>query len=416
MRPPPARELGMIFGNKRTLRSEIIDSTDQKGEGVIFAEAAFCQFSFSFVTPSVRQVFMFVVVLIIFFSHCDLRAETYGRDNAWSVRLGELNYLIMKTSAVNIVYGLNLSREQAVRLRDLARRIDDVALSAPEMKGVEYPETAAVRDAFANLFEQILSGRQISDVMKKNLNGLRLREVEIIKKSLIGAQGFMYSGEGCLACHAPPNKFPDNDVSGHYLSLATVKEQDRIDRAHLKGMFGNHGMLELWEMKSEVDQVLTGVQRYMMRSIQCSLLPPDYLAHPTRVGQAILTGNWYAYFKEVRAVPERQWQTYRRLYVRYPFRDMLLALSPGIATEHRNEIVTRMGKIVGQARRLDAIDYALKKKELVAAMNQEFESVTGRHLETNQQREARQFRTAMFLLFPENRRIYDEYIRRMDAN
>ena len=48
--------------------------------------------------------------------------ETGGQDDAWSKRLAELNYLVMKTSAVNIIYGLNLSHTQAARLRDLARR------------------------------------------------------------------------------------------------------------------------------------------------------------------------------------------------------------------------------------------------------------------------------------------------------
>jgi len=416
MRTHLARELGMIAVNNLKLRPEVKYCCRRKVKRNFFPAAPFCRFLSWVAIPSVRQIITFlIVVLLISCSNSNLRAETSGNEEAWSTRLGELNYLIMKTSAVNIIYGLNLTQEQAVLLSDLSRRIDDASPPPPEMKGTEYQETAKLRDSFAKFFEHILHGRPISDAQKKSITTQRLREVEIIKKSLIGAQGFIYSGKGCLACHASPDKFPAGDISEYHLPQANVTEQERIDRAHLKGMFGAHGTMRLWEVKSEIDKILTGTQRYMMRSMQCSLLPPDYLAHPTRIGQAVLTGNWYSYFQEVRAVPEKQWMTYQNLYTRYPFQDMLLALSPGLAEERRNEIEARMTKIVEQARLLDDIDYTLERKELVAAMNQEIESVTKRYVETDQQQEARQLRTAMFLLFPGNSKIYDEYIRRMNS-
>ncbi|MDH3392762.1 MAG: hypothetical protein OEL66_02055 [Desulfobulbaceae bacterium] len=418
MRTRPARELGMISAINKKLQPEIKPDSRSREERNPFDSIRFCRNSSGFAIPAMRRIAMILAVALTvsFGNSAPLLAETYDQDDAWSKRLEELNYLVMKTSAVNIIYGLNLTQEQATRLRALAQQIDKVSPPAPQMTGKEHQESAELRDSFAKLFEHILNGQPISDSLKKEINTKRLREVEIIKKSLVGAKGFTYSGKGCLACHAHPDKFPKGDLAKQNLARKTAAEQDKIDRAHIKGMFGNQGMLKLWEMKSEVDKVLTGTQKYMMRSTQCSLLPPDYLAHPTRIGQAVLTGNWYDFFVKIRAVPDDQWKTYRKLYTRYPFRDMLLAISPGIAPDLRDEIVAQMSDIAQQARNLDSIDYTLKRKELVKRINQEIERATARQVETSQQREARQFKSAMFLLFPGNNRIYNEYIRRLTAN
>lgn len=344
-----------------------------------------------------------------------LHAESPAELRSWEKQLHELNYLIMKTTAVNVIFGLNLSREQALRLRELSRKVDAAGAPVPDMSGGHQRDLVEIRDSFRRLYRTLLAREKISPTIKKRILKLRLREVEIIRKSVLGSRSFGYRGEGCLSCHAPPKYFPLGKVDLQKVARMSPQERQAMDRAHVRGMFGKRGTEALWFLRNDVDRLLTGPQKYLMRQVNCTLLPPDYLAHPTRVGQAILSGEWYGFFREVRAVPDSRWKTYRQLFIKYPFRDLVQAISPGIATSRRKEIVSRLARIVEHARKLDDIDYELEKKNIVAELQREIDGVADAGRNITGRQDLMIFRNAMFLLFTHNFEIYDVLIKKIDS-
>ncbi len=356
----------------------------------------------------------------IFFSYLSLsnRKGVFGENSphaSYLKQLHELNYLIMKTSAVNIIYGLNLSRDQAVELRKLSLVIDASGAPVPDMTGNAHPELTKVKERFRALFNSLLYRKKLSESLKNEIKKIRIRETGIIRKSIYGSRSFGYRGKGCLKCHAPSSYFPSKKASAIKLGRISPAERVNIDRAHLLGLFGQRGAYELWNMKSKAYEILTNAQRYMMNTVNCSLIPPDHLANPTRVGQAILSGDWYKYFNEIRKIKKDKWKTYRKLYFTIPFGDFIRAISPGISRERRKEVVERMSTIIENVRSLDDIDYQLKKEKLVGDLTSRLDRLQGTVSAGRSEKELNQFRIAMFLLFPQNHVIYDELIKSMDS-
>jgi hypothetical protein len=357
------------------------------------------------------------LILSIYFSSHNKKSLSAknGPHNSYLKQLNELNYLIMKTSAVNIIYGLNLSREQAVKLKRLSAIIDNRGAPIPDMKGDALPELVEVKKVFQELFHRLLYRKKLSESFKKKVKMTRILETGIIRKSIAGSKRFGYRGKGCLKCHAPSSYFPSQKASQIKLKNISPGERERIDRAHLLGFFGQRGAYELWNMKSKVSEILTSSQKYMMNSVNCSLIPPDHLANPTRIGQAILSGDWYNYFDEIRSIGKDKWKTYRKLYFHIPFGDFVSAISPGLSAEKKKEVIKRMGALIEQVRVLDDIDYQLKKEKLVSDLTAELDRLQGTISSRRSRADLNRYRMAMFLLFPNNRVIYDELIKNIDA-
>ncbi len=368
-----------------------------------------------------RQAVTFIILSLILSGYLCLREERgfsagNGPHSSYVKQLKELNYLVMKTSAVNIIYGLNLTRKQAGELRKLALSIDATNPPLPDMKGDAIPELVKVKKVFRELFNRLLSGKKLSESFKKKVTRIRITETGIIRKSISGSRSSGYRGRGCLRCHAPSSYFPKKKAPEINPGNVYPGERERIDRAHLLGFFGQRGAYELWNMKSRVSEILTNAQKYMMNTVNCSLIPPDHLANPTRVGQAILSGDWYKYFKEIRNIKEEKWKTYRKLYFHIPFGDFIRAISPGISKEKKRNAIKRMGAVIEHVRSLDDIDYQLKKEKLVSDLTAELDKIQGGLSKNSTQTDLNQYRVAMFLLFPKNRVIYDELIKRIDAD
>ncbi|MFH1320429.1 MAG: hypothetical protein ABII90_07240 [Bacteroidota bacterium] len=345
--------------------------------------------------------------------HQDKKRSEIPADNmSWEKQLNEMNYLIMRTSAANLINGVYLTYKQGEKLRKLVEIIDSFKPPIPDMKGDASPDLVKVRDTYILLFEHLADQKSVPDGLNSWVLEMRIKEAETIKRSLLGAQKTGYSGSGCLGCHAPPSHFPKGDISGKETRVITQKERELIDKAHVTGLFGEEGMLKLWELRTNVDNILTDGQKYLLNSFRCCLLPNKDLENSTNIGQAFVTDEWKNYFGEVRKVSGELWKDLKPLYL-IPVGDIIEATLPGIRSKDKKEILKKVDKILVETREMEEIIFEAQKESLCLKLKDALK--VGFLLgETAQQEEERQFLAAMFLLFPGNEEIYDKFLKRIE--
>ncbi len=330
-----------------------------------------------------------------------------SNKNSWEYCLNEMNYLVLRTSSINIIQGLFLTPEQARQLKELAKKIESLNLSIPDTEGNTIDEFVKTRELFITIEKYLIQNKPISDSLKNEVFLTRKNETDIIKKTLIGADRRGLKGE-CMVCHAPPEYFSKGDVSKLETKKINEKKRKEIDVAHVKGIYNDEGIQMLWELKSEVDRILTNGQKYILNGFRCCLLPPDNLSDPSNIGQAFVTNEWINYFEEVRGASQEDWNNYKQLYF-YPIEDIIEATLPGIKKKNKTEMMKQVEKIIESSRKMDKIDFELQKENICLSL-QEALKVDFLIGETTRQKEDRQFIAAMFLLFPGSVDLYDEII------
>ena len=355
-----------------------------------------------------------ILFLFIFFTSISIHSvkgqDIHGDNKAWEYQLNEMNYLVIRASSINIIYGLYLTRKQAEELKALAKKIESLKLPVPDTKGNTFAGFVDIRKTYLILIEYLKKQKPIPDSLKNQVLKMRILESEIIKRTLLGAQKAGYKGSSnSLECHAPPEYFPKGDISNKETKAISNKERKEIDLAHVKGLFQEEGTNKLWELKSDVDKILTNGQKYMLKSFRCGLLPPSNLSDPANIGQAFVTDEWIEYFIEARKLSEEYWKDYKQLFI-IPIEDIIVATLPGIKQKYKKEILKTVEKIIEESRKMDKIDFELQKESLCLKLKDEL-NVDFLIGETDREKEERQFIAAMFLLFFGSPDIYDEVIK-----
>lgn len=334
-------------------------------------------------------------------------------EKSWSKQLNEMNYLIMRTSSINIVNGLWLTEEQASKLQVLCKKIDKTNPPIPDMRGAASKDLIKVRQAYIKVIPYLIKRKKAPERLKNEMNTLRILEADIIKKSIAGSQMSRYQREGCLKCHASPKHFPKKHISKINLRKINAKERKAIDLAHVKGMFGHRGFYKLWELKSEVDAVLSSGQRYLLKNFNCCIFPPENLSNPTNIGQAFVSDQWIEYFRSIRKVPGSEWSNVKSLFID-PIDTLIEATLPGIQRREKKKMLAKVDALIEKSRKLDDIDFELKKEKLCEELKDAL-NINAVVRETVQQKEIRQFTASMFLLFPGNDEVYSEVIRKIQS-
>ncbi len=357
-----------------------------------------------------------ILFLFIFFTSISIHPvkgqDIYVDNKSWEYQLNEMNYLVIRASSINIIYGLYLTRKQAEELKALAKKIESLKLPVPDTKGNTFAGFVDIRKTYVTLIEYLKKQKPIPDSLKNQVLKMRILEAEIIKRTLLGAQKPGYKRKNCMECHAPPDYFPKGDISNKETKAISKKERKEIDLAHVKGLFQEEGTNKLWELKSDVDNILTNGQKYMLKSFRCCLLPPSNLSDPTNIGQAFVTDEWIEYFMEIRKLPEEYWKDYKQLFI-IPIEDIIEATLPGIKQKYKKEILKKVDMIIEESRKMDRIDFELQKESLCLRLKDEL-NVDFLIGETDREKEERQFIAAMFLLFFGSPDIYDEVIKQTE--
>jgi hypothetical protein len=329
-------------------------------------------------------------------------------DTNWSVQLNEMNYLVLRASSINMIYGMHFSREQAEKLKALAEKLAKILPVAPDTHNKVYGGWQEVPGVYKNLVELLQRGDSIPQELKQHVLNVRELEANIIKHSLLGAQKADYTGEGCLKCHAAPEQFPYGDISKMETKTITAGMRREIDQAHVKGLFGEEGMLMLWRVKDTVWDILNNGQRYVIKDFRCCLIPSDLLSDPARIGQAAFTGEWGEYLESVRQLSDENWDIYKPLFL-LPLEDIIRATLPGVQQKEVKSRIHKVESVLTATRKLSRLDFAIQKENKVDELRKAI-SIDALNGEAGRADDDRKFISAMFLLYFGSPQLYDRII------
>lgn len=352
-----------------------------------------------------------VVVLVLCLSFSFKPNNNYKffkTPEPWEEELNSMNYLVMRTSSINLINGFYLSNEQVQKLLPLAQQVEALKLDIPDNSNYSTAEMKNISNTYQQLISQLLKNSNLSDTLKNDVNTVRELESEIIKRSLLAAQRPGYNAEGCLECHAPPALFPTGSIAGKDTKPITASDRKEIDLAHIKGLFGEEGTLLLWNLRDKVDSILNNDQRYVFNSFRCCLIPQQNVADPGIFGQSFVTNEWIEYFRSARTLTDNQWNDYKDLYL-IPLRDLVEAKLPGIKKGDKKHLIDKAELIITDARKMDAIDFELQKENLCVRLSEAL-NIDLLNGEANRQPDERKFMSAMLLLFPGSVAQYNQLL------
>ncbi|HQI69700.1 MAG TPA: hypothetical protein PLT47_03050 [Bacteroidales bacterium] len=326
------------------------------------------------------------------------------KPDPWEEQLNVLNTLVMQASSINLLHGLSLSKEQAQRLIPLAIQVDQLNLNLSLNTTYYNNELQKICNTYKNLIGALMQDKNLSDTLKNEV--MRAREIhsEIIKRSLLATQTPGYHAEGCRKCHAAPEQFPAGNISGKDTHPITSEDRKEIDLAHVKGLFGEEGTLLLWNLRDQVDEILTNEQKYVFNLFRCCLIPQEDVSNPGIFGQSFVTNEWIEYFRKVRQLNDKDWQDYKSLFI-IPLGDILEAKMPGIKKKDKQKMLDEAEKVINDSRKLDEVDFELQKENLCVSLSNALKTdlLNG---EANRQPEDRKFVAAMFMLYPGSSAFY----------
>ncbi|MEW6360090.1 MAG: hypothetical protein AB1696_27390 [Planctomycetota bacterium] len=332
----------------------------------------------------------------------------------WDDQMKEMGYWIMNISAVNAINGLNLSREQAATLRDLARQLEAAGPKPVIAKGKLYGDFQKVRETYQELREVVMAGKEVPKDLQDRVMAARGMESKIIRASITVAPEPGDNGE-CSRCHAPPSRFEKELAAGNIVDVPSSRPEffaspdagkKTTDWAHLKGtLVDMKGIMTMARLARQVDATLTEPQKEIVDNFACCLVPPTELSDPVRAGQAEASAKEMEFLRKVRAVPPAMWPRAKPIWLNYLDRLMDMKV-PGRSAAQKQADVARVGALFEKARAASDTEFEVNKvaycTELKGANRQD------------QNENKRQFKFAYFLLTPGISDTYDALIKRMD--
>jgi hypothetical protein len=331
------------------------------------------------------------------------------RAASWDEQNHAMIYLIMDLSSINAINGINLTRDQAVRLRNLAREIKAASPQDPDVAGTFRPDLAEVRDTYLEVRRRLLAGEEIPADLEARVAKARTIETKVLRLSLANPSP---GAAGCGRCHGTP------DVADVRSPAETKTILDRAMPpkppvaqsffAHETSLVGQAGLVKLAQFAPQVDAILTAEQKDVLGSFTCCLVPPKSMKDPVRAGQAASGEKEIAILRWVRGVPAATWPAVKAASLEH-WKAALVVRSPGAGEDRKNEVAARVGQIYEQARRLSDTDFEMAKDRLATRLHE-----VAQPTKEQGEREHR-FSTAMFLIGSGTVEAYDHLIKRLDG-
>jgi hypothetical protein len=336
-------------------------------------------------------------------------AAATQRDATWDEQNRAMIYLIMDLSSINLINGINLTRDQAARLRDLARQVEAASPPPPDLAATFRPDLAEVRDTYLEARRLLLAGQEVPEALEKRVGKARQIESRVLRLSLAGPTP---GASGCARCHGAPGV---GDVRTE-ADAKTVPEKPVPPKppalqsflAHESSLVSGVGLVKLAALAPQVDSLLTESQKEGLSSFTCCLVPPKSLSDPVRIGQDTSGEKEIATLRWVRGIPKANWPTVKAWLMEH-WKAGIVAKSPGAGEDQKADVCDRVGQIYDQARGLLAMDFELDKNRLATQLR---EVVTPTKEQGQRQR---RFAAAMFLLGPGSVEAYDHLLKRLDA-
>lgn len=319
-----------------------------------------------------------------------------GREPRWEPQLREMGYLFLHISNINVVNGLNLTREQAVKLQRLARQVERVSPRPPTLRDPLSPALAGVRRDWLELRALLLRDKPVPEELQARVNQSRATESAAIRKTIRPSP--VADDTRCASCHTSPGS-----NSGEPMTL-TPSLNRLADRAHSQGLYGTRGLVKLVQLSPQVNALLTDAQKDVLGSFACCLVPPQDLSDPMRAGQAETSEKALALMRKIRQCPDRLWPIMRQgILMRVD--QITDAVSPGATTDRRADVRAKIGKLIDRVRQLGDVEFEMEKAALQKAVKNAI---------IRQQGDS-PFKAAYFLFIPGSSRVYANYLKRLAA-
>ncbi|MBM4034775.1 MAG: hypothetical protein FJ291_23775 [Planctomycetes bacterium] len=314
----------------------------------------------------------------------------------WENDLREMGYMFLHISNINVVNGLNLTREQAGRLMQLAAQVEEAAPPPPSLRGPIAPELAEVRKAWLELRALLLKGEPVPKELEDRVNRGRMAESKVIRSTLRSVPAAINTN--CVSCHTAPGT-----ASGTPMSPGPGTKKI-ADLAHVEGIYGRKGIAKLVQLSPKVEEVLTEAQEAILGGFACCLVPPQSLSDPVRAGQAESSEKVLDLLRRVRACPEAFWPTMREGILAYADQ-FTEAVSPGASPLRRAAARDGVAKALDRARACSDVEFELEKDNLSKAVKTAIVPAPGEG----------PYKAAYFLLIPGASRVYANYLKRLAA-
>jgi Spy/CpxP family protein refolding chaperone len=327
----------------------------------------------------------------------------------WDEQNRVMGYLILHLSNVNLVNGLNLTREQAVALREIARKVEAASPAAPTLTGAFRADLAEVRDTYVEVRRRLLAGEAIDEALRKRVGEARKIESAVVRLSLTEVDA---GRTGCARCHQPPAVGDVRALAGKPYasevrqSARTAAQRKAVFLAHQEGIFGKRGVLAVALAAGKVDRVLTSAQKEGLTDFSCCLTPPKSLTS-MRFGQAEGGEEAVEILRRVRQVPDVLWPMVRERAL-VQAEEIAVVITPGADRERKAGVREKVRDVYERARALDDVDFEIDRHTLAAELTQ------AARPQTEQTDRQRRYMAAWFLTIPGAVDVYDALLQRMD--
>jgi len=337
-----------------------------------------------------------------------------GEEAPWTEQNRAMGYLILHLSNVNVVQGLNLSREQAVALREVARQVESASPALPPLAGGYRPDLAEVRDAYLEVRRRLLADEPIDDAFRKRVGQARATEAAVVRLSLTQADA---SRQGCARCHGEPEPTDVRPLGARPFrhevdqGVQTAASKRKQFLAHAEGLLGRRGLVTVALLAGEVDRILLPAQKEGLRDFSCCIFLPKDMDDPYRIGQAESGERQVKMLRQVRGVPPHLWPLVRdRMLER--MEAVAVTIRPGADGRRKEALREQVAEVCEEARTLSDVDFELDKHRLAADLTRAARPPAS---ETPQPKRGRRFTAAFFLTVPGAVEVYDRLIERLDA-
>ncbi|MBI5367201.1 MAG: hypothetical protein HZA54_09200 [Planctomycetes bacterium] len=321
----------------------------------------------------------------------------------WNEELSAWGWYIVHLSTINVVNGLNLTRDQLVRLRAFAAAVESSGATPPPARPACTPEVAAVRTTYDRLQHTLAAGAAPDAALRAEVLAARSLESRVLRAGLTPPRtGFAYAA--CARCHgdAAAAATGAGPGDGEYPAAPAPAMRREMGVAHAVGLYGRGGLAELARVAPQVDALLTPAQLAVFDSFSCCLIPPSELSDPVRVGQAAAPGWALDLLRKARAFPETAWPIARARVL-----DLLAGIAavkqPGVTRANEAALRARLTAALERARGLGDVDFELAKEELCGELTAQSPAQDHR------------LKRAYFLLTPGSVALYDALLARRDA-
>mgnify|MGYP000442267874 CR=1 FL=1 len=316
---------------------------------------------------------------------------------AWERALRALDAHVHHLSLLNLVNGLNLTREQAAALRRLALHVEAAADAPPALAEPLPGALEAVRKTYADVAEALAAGRAVTPEAERRVAEARAAHVRFIRSTLLPKP--LAPDSRCANCHTDPAAHR----GGAQPMPLTPEVARQAELAHCAADYGWAGLVALTQVSPQVEKLLTAAQKAVFCDFSCCLVPPHDMGDPVRAGQADATAKELDLLRHVRACPAPHWPAARADLL--PRFDAVTELvSPGATVERKAAVREAIAKALDHARSLSDTQFELEKAALARAVRDALQppAADSPH------------KAAFFLLVPGSSKTYAELLRKAE--